>query len=468
MALFGFEKDVDGYVRLVQNEPRKLVESLGLIAAAVSVTPVLWIDQAEEVFSLGKSREEENQRVKYFEFLSLFGQSKFPLKLIVAFRKDYFGDFWPAIQKKSRQELRIEWFLLENLSDYDLVRAIERPTIPEEAPGYGKPHYRFKFEKDLPETIVRDLRATAEASGLVGGDLPILQAICETLYRESEDRGKPDKEWIITFKDYLKLGKIQTQLDDYVDRFLIEFCQIQQIPIDQQASKILLWKDALTPLAKTQRDNSITSDLKTMKELMDVKPIPDDNFGPLLKFLADDKQGVLRNESIRPLGAEHPQEGYSLRHDAVGLVLKRWRDARNSNRSAEQSIDFTTRAFMWGSLLFSVVFAVAAVRLYEETGTFLIMLMVFDSVMFAVGSFTIYYQTKRVPRAFRPFYFTSLAHSSLAHAVNRLFLFRGSSTTLGRTAAGSRGKSSLPPVRPYLTRSTQDARQNSGIRATDR
>lgn len=365
-AVFDFSADVDGFVELVQNDPQKLVESLGVIAASVPVTPVLWIDQAEEVFSLGRSSEEEALRTKYFDFLIAFAKSQFPLKLIIAFRKEYSSDFFDPVEDAFRDKPEefttlIERFRLDNLSDQDLVRAIKRPTHPEEAPDYDPPEWNFTFEDNLPETIVADLRKTAKESGLVGGDLPILQVVCETLYLNTRDRGKDSKAWIITANDYRALGRIETQLNDYVDAVLVKFFY-QQIKDERRIREVLLWKDVLTSLYRTQRDNSITSDLKTVKDLRDsggqqVQKL-DATLDDLLRFLADDEQSILRTEKVRTLGDHEPVDAFSLRHDAVGLVLKGWRDARRANVAAVQSIHSSWKqsgliGLVFGALLLS-------------------------------------------------------------------------------------------------------------------
>jgi len=108
---------------------------------------------------------------------------------------------------------------------------------------------------------------------------------------------------------------------------------------------VLNSKDALTGLARLQANNTVTTDRKTIDDLT----IPDGetayDFYRLLEYLAKDELGVLRGERIRKLGSTTDTPCYSLRHDAVGLVLVRWKDAREATRGLLGSFDFLVTMF---------------------------------------------------------------------------------------------------------------------------
>jgi hypothetical protein len=330
-ALFG-RRSMDDFSSLIISQPSRLVDSLRLVAAALPVTLVLIIDQGEEVLSLG---DFDNQQSKYFEFLARFGESDFPLKLIIALRNEFYGDFQAAINEHSLEPTPLFYYRLKNLGVEQLISAIKRPTQSAAVDDYGPPTYGFKFEDGLPELIVRDLIKTAKKGGLVGGELPVLQVVCETLYQKTKGRGRP---WLITVDDYKQLGEIETQLNDYVDRLLMAFCDKKSIPEKQRAPSIIKWKDALTKLAKLQPNNTVTTDRKTINDIELPGNLSRGEFGEFVGYLADDELGVLREEKIRQLGSTAEISCYSLRHDAVGLVLVRWRDAREATRGTSQGI----------------------------------------------------------------------------------------------------------------------------------
>lgn len=350
-ALLGKSR-LDDFARLVVREPVKLIESLRFIAVALPVTLVLVIDQGEEVLSLRRGLELEDTQATYFKFLALFGLSDFPLKLIIALRNEYYGDFQAAINEQFADPIPILYFRLKNLGAKELVDAIQRPTQPQAVDGYGPPMYGFKFEGGLPERIVDDLIRTAKAGGLVGGELPVLQVVCETLYSNTKSREKP---WTITTQDYVDLGEIETQLNDYVDRVLISFCNEKEMPANKHALEILRWKDALTELAKIQANNTVTTDRKTIDDLVEAAGKSVNHFGELLEYLSEDDRAVLREETIRKLGFETEIPCYSLRHDAVGLVLVRWQAARKASRGISASAQLFNLVGALGYILAGIV-----------------------------------------------------------------------------------------------------------------
>ena len=334
-ALVGMNK-INQFTNIVVNDLEKLVDTLRTIAVALPVTFVLVIDQGEEVLSLGTGLDLDEQQSKYFKFLALFGASKFPLKVIIALRNEFYGDFQGAINEQSPEPMPIHNFRLGSLGAKGLIAAITRPTQSAAVEGYGLPPYGFSFEDGLPERIVNDLVRTAKTGGLVGGELPMLQVVCETLYRNVRMRPKP---WVISDRDYKALGEIETQLNDYVDRLLITFSKTKGKPIARHAIDILRWKDALTGLAKRQANSTVTTDRKTLADLEAPRGTSPQDFQELLRYLAEDELGVLRDEKIRRLGSNVEVPCYSLRHDAVGFVLIRWKDAREATRGILAGFD---------------------------------------------------------------------------------------------------------------------------------
>ena len=197
------------------------------------------IDQGEEVFTLSQSVENSNSDT-FFEFLIAFSKTSIDLKIIVALRKEYFGDFYPALSRRHYDREKIRDFLLRELPAKQLVEAIKMPTSrtveAKYLQGRKQPgeHYNFEFEPGVPERselgvperIVEDLKKIKTP----GGVLPVLQITCERLFRKAKDRPAKNlltfgsRPWRITRDDYHNLiGGIDHGLDTQIRQYLDEF-----------------------------------------------------------------------------------------------------------------------------------------------------------------------------------------------------------------------------------------------------
>jgi hypothetical protein len=348
-------RTADDFVRHVARSPALLVEALEYIASSLPKKLVLIIDQAEEVLTLGDAGPEaERAKNTFFEFIRMFSERQLTIRLVLALRTEYYGVFQTRIRRGARQYVQFQDFFLEDLSESDLHRVIVRPTQQSPVEGVGVPRefYRFQFEDSLPSRITGDLRNIVEAGGLIGGALPVLQVVCETLYRATRSRGADGKQWTITLKDYEALGPLQMQLGDYVDRVIGNGLRIFEKSETAAESQIFLWKDLLTLLAKTKVDSTVTTDLVKIDDLRsEAKKFGAEHFDDMLRYLADDNQSVLRREYIRKIGTRDAIEVFSLRHDAIGLVLDRWRSARSSMKHTAAAFRKTYLGFMSAGLV---------------------------------------------------------------------------------------------------------------------
>jgi hypothetical protein len=163
----------------------KLIEVLRAVEKRLPKTAVMVIDQGEEVLTLNDRDNEHNKRL-LFDFLIGFSETTIDLKIIVALRKEYFGDFYEELSKRRFSLEHVSFFLLGELSTEQLVEVIRFPTSrnipPKHLQGRPQPgdHYNFDFEASLPEKIVSGLRSIKTAEG---GILPVLQVTCERLFR---------------------------------------------------------------------------------------------------------------------------------------------------------------------------------------------------------------------------------------------------------------------------------------------
>lgn len=339
------------FAAALSDAPELLVQILRDISSEIPSTLVLVIDQGEEALTLG----DDPMRIQaaYFRFLSLFTLSEFPLKLIISLRTDYFGQFLNAISRSQVANPRLRQFLLSSLERPGLIAAIERPTLPERQGVYPPPPYGFQFEDGLPEIIADDLIDKTREGGLTGGELPVLQVVCETLYKNTCGRAQP---WTISRDDYLSLGHIEIQLSDYVDRYLVDFCKDKKLDSDRTMHDVSSWKDALVHLVRVQANNALTSDVKTLDQLTrGVDASARERFAELLDYLSRDDVGVLRAELVKQIKSTQTERSFSLRHDAVGLVLKRWREAREATDTTGSIFPLFSRLTSFVYLAFGAV-----------------------------------------------------------------------------------------------------------------
>jgi hypothetical protein len=196
-ALMG-RKNLRDYLNYIRNGDG-LLESLHEISLRLPSTMVLIVDQAEEVLTLNPGAAGLENRLRFFRFLRSMQSDAFAVRIIVAFRTEYFGRFIDAADTGRGDTGILKHFLLDDLKEKALIEAILRPTLTEPVGRFGVPRetYKFSFEDNLPETITRDILTAKFA----GASLPVLQLVCLGLYRDvilQQNRS------IITHGDYRK------------------------------------------------------------------------------------------------------------------------------------------------------------------------------------------------------------------------------------------------------------------------
>jgi tetratricopeptide (TPR) repeat protein len=329
------------FLEKVGSNAEEMVQLLSELAARWPRTLVLVIDQAEEVLTVDMSPEGERYRKQLFEFMSLFSKKKFDLKLLVALRTEFYGRFFDRVRQVAADTVNIRDYLLTELSEEQIVSAIERPTLKTNFGNWGRPYdfYHFAFEPGVASTIANELKITA----LAGGELPVMQIVCENLYQTTKLKAEAREEsrWTINFDDYRDLGGIEGQMDGHLRRVLEALCKENQIGELKAIKEIDCWKEVLSKLVKTQVDGTVTTDLSRADGLQQLAEqagcvIP---FEVGASYLSSDDRRILRQVDIIDMRTKTPIRCFSLGHDVIGLVLRRWQLTRDS-KGAEERLRF--------------------------------------------------------------------------------------------------------------------------------
>jgi tetratricopeptide (TPR) repeat protein len=357
-ALLGHEDKTD-FMKTVGTDAEQLVTVLLEVSKLWPKTLVLVIDQAEEVLTVNIGEEGDRHRKQFFEFMARFSRKKFDLKLLVALRTEFYGRFLDKTRQVAADTVNIRDYLLSELTEDQLVSAIVRPTLKDAVSSYGKPyeHYGFEYEPDVPgqpdspetwgvaRTIAHDLKLTA----LAGGELPVMQIACGNLYRitrqKAQDIGR--SQWVIKKSDYRELGGIEGQMDGHLGRVLEELCRENGIQDMESFKEVEAWKEVLSRLVKTQVDGTVTTELSSAESLKSISQsigckIP---FDTGAVYLSDAERRILRSVDVIDARTKETVHCYSLGHDVIGLVLKRWQATREvqsfkAARDAEERLNF--------------------------------------------------------------------------------------------------------------------------------
>jgi hypothetical protein len=305
-------RDCDTFLQDVAEDPDQMIESLGVLASLLPRTLVVIIDQAEEILTVRQDEEGRKWGEQFFNFLALFSRSRLDLKLLVALRTEWYGQFYNAIRQRRWDPMNIRDYLLSELTQDQIAIAIKHPSQFRE--------YNFSFDNGLPEKIALDLKN----SPLEGGVLPVMQLICERLYRQKGEMTDEGKHIQITNKDYLALGGAEGQLGQYIRESLLEIATLNKMKSHIAELEIERWCIVLATIVRTQIDGTVTTDFRTSVDLLNKCKevnckIP---FEQMIPYLTDEKRRILQRTEIFNPRTKETHVAYSLGHDAIGLALK--------------------------------------------------------------------------------------------------------------------------------------------------
>lgn len=314
----------------------RMVKVLADLAHKLPQVLVLVIDQCEEVLTLEPGAEGDGPRKEFFNFVRRFSRMECDLKFLFTIRTEFCSRFQAQIQQEWPGHEKIEKYYLEELTDEQLVRAVEFPTSEGEVAGYGRPRdrYRFTYEPGLPGKIVKELRGSISEGSMAGSSLPLLiQMVCNKLYQITKREVGPGEFWVITEKDYRHLGAFEKLMDVHLTQVLKRLCSRAGVSPEEMPKEIDKWKELLYELTQTQIGGTITKRLlrenKLVERARELECRPDwlEAVGPL----AEGDMRILSELEVREQETGEFIRGYSLAHDTLGLVLQHWKMRRKAS-----------------------------------------------------------------------------------------------------------------------------------------
>ena len=287
---------------------REVVRALRRVSELLPSTLVIIVDQGEEVVTQGgpaRSRQ-------FFEFMREFCRTKMDLKLLIAIRSEYYGDFDDEVSEIVPAGAGMEKEKLGQLGEDEVRMAIEYPTRIEGA-------YGFEYDGGVAEHIAKDLMATPTR----GGKLAVMQIVCGRLYREAKSRAKAGESVVIRQVDYERLGGVLQQVLEHVNGVLNELCRQEGRGWWDVDAEVRRWYRVLEDLVAEQVDGTVTTIQRTEGEMRGkVKQqrcgVP---FDPAAAFLCGEYRRILRRDEVYHLGIDGEVMCYSLGHDSIGLAV---------------------------------------------------------------------------------------------------------------------------------------------------
>jgi hypothetical protein len=306
-------KYIDDFVSAA-SEPNFLLEALGHLSGALLHTLIIILDQAEEVITLTRPLDEGRRR--FFRFLQDFMVNTIQIKFVIALRKEDFGEFLSYLQFDASLKNDAKHFLLQDLTDEQIVRAIKIPTEKVDRMGCGFPfnQYRFEFAEELPDQISREMFAA-----LPSGGVPIvMQMICQDLYNEVVSKPEP---WVIDKTLYKSRKGLAGIIGQRISRALQNGFRQEGLISGDSEEEERKWRKILYKLVRRNSDGTVKSDVVSKESLhtwiKDAKLFGDP--ARMLDWLSKPDTLVLRSFATR-----NDEVLYSLGHDAIGLALHEW------------------------------------------------------------------------------------------------------------------------------------------------
>lgn len=329
--------DEADFVGTVASDPEQLVTVVERLASQIRRTLVLVIDQAEEVITVKADSRGDPARLQFFDLLAGLSRTKHDLKLIIAFRTEYHGQFYAQL-RYGADVSRINDYFLADFSKRQIVESILRPTSDKEIRRYGRPcdQYHFTYESGLPEKIADALLS----SGVSGGVLPVMQIVCRRLYDGVKSQtipspaGAPAPEGtpvVITESRYTSVGGVSGQVDSHIQSELDgalkqEFARNVNVFVGRFETSG--WRKVLSHLIKPQVNGTVTTDIRPVVELAKEAKEAGCRIEPAQMFDYLEKRLILRPVDVTQIQDKQILKCYSLGHDVLASALQTWNTRR--------------------------------------------------------------------------------------------------------------------------------------------
>jgi hypothetical protein len=314
----------DDFCRRTSDKPEELHNYLADLVLHTG-TLLLIIDQAEEILTSSHSSAEAKAADNYFQFLYLFCESlPIDAKICISLRSEYKSLFDDQLLEHGIGPFSLASYYLDELDEEGIVEAILHPTLAEDTRwGKARDKYHFEFAPGLPQEMAKSIIDASPDGGL----LPTLQVICHRLYEYTSSRTRSQENWTIEKTDYLSLGSPKEQIISHVEESIYEALGVKHSKEDYQkalayAELVESWLCGLSQFVHVEPDGRVTTRIFKRSELggqgLD-SSLSSPSIDAVLGYLSSEQEYVLLNIDA----TEDPL--YVLRHDAVALVLTRWK-----------------------------------------------------------------------------------------------------------------------------------------------
>ncbi|QEH32543.1 WD domain, G-beta repeat [Aquisphaera giovannonii] len=332
------------YARLresLASDPNLLAAILARMAGRLPHALVLVLDQAEEVFTLARTKQDEANRDQALRMIQGLVDVRADVKLIVALRTEYYGRLLDHLREGRRDLVGVRDDLLRDFSRPALIEAIKRPT--------REPSYGFRYAEGIPERIadaVLDLRRDHQ-----DGILPLVQVICTQLYeREKEDTVSAG---VVTEDDLNAIRGVEGGLRAFAEDALRRVMSLSAE--DRRA-----FKDLYGRLCNRQPDGTLTTSLH-LRDGLAARWARPTSFDEVLEKAV--RVRLLREDEIRIEG-EKPLRYIRLGHDALARVAAEW-GQEGARRARFRRLVLATA----GSLTLAAAMLSLALFAFQQAGT---------------------------------------------------------------------------------------------------
>jgi hypothetical protein len=295
---------------LLRSDVTLLGRTLTAIGDCLPFSPILVIDQAEEMFTLAHTPEDRVRGRRALEMLRQTLDAGSDFKVILSLRTEYYGRIIDRLRRGLHDTVGVREYLLTDFDEKSLVDAILRPTAVEKIPYTSDvpfKKYGFRYADGVAEDVAhRVVRYTTQRRDSV---LPLMQVICTQLHRIARRRD----DTTITIDDLEALGGIEGGMRKHVEGLLDEL--LKRHPRDKQPLQRLF-----TQLYLKQPDGTLTTALLPENEIRR-RWTGRMEFAELLE--SSQSMRLLKVNTLR-IGFEEERRYVSLGHDSLAKLAADW------------------------------------------------------------------------------------------------------------------------------------------------